>query len=383
MDFQLTAEQRDIQRAAREFAIGEFDPDAALEYDKGQQFPSSIWKKACELGFLGVQFPEGNGGQGCGLVEHALIIEAFCRQDSGIGTALALSGFGSEMVLRHGSDRQRTLIFPLVAQGQGIITTAVLEEVPTLSPLETAARVRNHGYVINGAKCFVTLGSMASYMIVACQSDSDTPYAQSNFLLESATEGIAVSSMGDKVGMRMIPVDHVTFTNVSVSKEALVGRKESGYKQLQGFFNELRVETGAMGMGIAQGAFDRALEYSKKRGQFGKAIVSFGAIRNKLADTCIDIEMARLATYKAAWSFDRGRPDARATLMARIIATRAAYRAAYEAVQVFGGYGYMTEGHVERFYRDAKALELFIEPAHIQRTILADQILGEAHETSP
>ena len=379
MDFDLTAEQRDIQTAAREFAIGEFDPDAALEYDKGQQFPSSIWKKACELGFLGVQFPEGNGGQGCGLVEHVLIIEALCRQDSGIGTALALAGFGSEMVLRYGSEHQRTLILPLVAQGQGIVTTAVLEEAPTLSPLETAARARNHGYVINGAKCFVTLGSMASYMIVACQTGSDIPHAQSNFLLESGTKGIAVSSMGNKVGMRMIPVDRVTFTNVSVSEETIVGQKENGYEQLRGFFNEVRVETGAMGIGIAQGAWDRALEYSKKRGQFGKAIVGFGAIRNKLTDTYMDIEMARLITYKAAWSFDRGRPDSRATRMARMVATRAAYRATYEAIQVFGGYGYMTEGHIERFYRDAKALELFIEPAHIQRALLADQILGEAH----
>jgi acyl-CoA dehydrogenase len=379
MDFQLTAEQRDIQTAAREFAIGEFDPDAALGYDKRQQFPSSIWKKTCELGFLGVHFPEENGGQGCGLMEHVLIIEALCRQDSGIGTALALAGFGSEMMLRHGSEHQRTLILPLVAQGQAIVTAAVLEEAPTSSPLETAARARNHGYVINGTKCFVTLGGMASYMIVACQTGSDTPHAQSNFLLERTTDGIAISSMGDKVGMRMIPVDRVTFTNVRVSEDSVVGHTKGGDEQLRGFFNEVRVETGAMGIGIAQGAWDRALDYSKKRGQFGRPIVGFGAIRNKLTDTYMDIEMARLIAYKAAWSFDRGRPDSRATLVARMVATRAAYRAAYEAVQVFGGYGYMTEGHIERFYRDAKALELFLEPAHIQRTLLADQLLGKAH----
>jgi alkylation response protein AidB-like acyl-CoA dehydrogenase len=185
--------------------------------------------------------------------------------------------------------------------------------------------------------------------------------------------------MGDKVGMRMIPVDRVTFTNVRVSEDSVVGHKQGGDEQLRGFFNEVRVETGAMGIGIAQGAWDRALEYSKKRGQFGRPIVGFGAIRNKLTDTYVDIEMARLIAYKAAWSFDRGRPDSRATLVARMVATRAAYRAAYEAVQVFGGYGYMTEGHIERFYRDAKALELFIEPAHIQRALLADQLLGTAN----
>jgi alkylation response protein AidB-like acyl-CoA dehydrogenase len=176
----------------------------------------------------------------------------------------------------------------------------------------------------------------------------------------------------------MIPVDRVTFDGVIVSEETIVGRDQGGDEQLRDFFTEVRIETGAMGMGIAQGAWDRAVAYSKKRGQFGKAIVSFGAIRNKLADTYVDIEMARLITYKAAWSFDRGRPDTRETLMARMSATRAAYRAAYEAVQIFGGYGYMTEAHIERFYRDAKALELLIEQAPIQRALLADQLLEEA-----
>jgi alkylation response protein AidB-like acyl-CoA dehydrogenase len=378
MDFRLTAEQRDIQTAAREFAAGEFDPDASLEYDKKQQFPVSIWKKAGELGFLGVQFPEESGGQRCGLVEHSLIIEAFCRQDSGIGTALALAGFGSEMMLRHGSEHQKSLILPLVAQGQGIVTAAVLEEAPSVWPTGTSARATNQGYLINGTKCFVTLGAMASYMIVACQSSSDTHHVQSNFMLERATEGIMISSMGNKVGMRMIPVDRVTFTDVHVPEEAIIGKKGSGSEQLRDFFSEVRVETGAMGLGIAQGAWDRALAYSKKRGQFGKAIAGFGAIRNKLTDAYVDIEMARLITYKAAWSFDKGRPARRETLMAKMVSTRAAYRATYEAVQVFGGYGYMTEAHIERFYRDAKALELFMEPAHIQRSLLADQLLGEA-----
>jgi len=378
MDFQLTTEQKDIQTAAKEFALGEFDPDRAMEYDANQQFPVSIWKKACELGFLGARFPEEAGGQGCGMVEHSLIIESFCRQDSGMGTALALAGFGSEMILRHGREDQKSVILPLVAQGQGIVTAALLEEGPAFSSSETAARAANHGYVINGVKCFVTLGAMARYMIVACRSGSDAPHAQTNFLLESSREGISISGMGDKVGMRMIPVDRVTFDGLIVSEETIVGRDQGGDEQLRDFFTEVRIETGAMGMGIAQGAWDRAVAYSKKRGQFGKAIVSFGAIRNKLADTYVDIEMARLITYKAAWSFDRGRPDTRETLMARMSATRAAYRAAYEAVQIFGGYGYMTEAHIERFYRDAKALELLIEQAPIQRALLADQLLEEA-----
>jgi alkylation response protein AidB-like acyl-CoA dehydrogenase len=162
-----------------------------------------------------------------------------------------------------------------------------------------------------------------------------------------------------------------------VPEDSIVGRNQDGDEQLRDLFTEVRIETGAMGIGIAQGAWDRAVAYSKKRGQFGRAIVSFGAIRNKLVDMYVDIEMARVITYKAAWSFDRGSPDTRETLTAGMVATKAAYRAAYEAVQIFGGYGYMTEAHIERFYRDAKALELLIEQAPIQRALLADQLLGK------
>jgi len=380
MDFHLTTEQIDIQNAASEFAKGEFDPDAALDYDMRQQFPSTIWKKACELGFVGVCFPEKYGGQELGLLENALIVEAFCRQDSGIGMALALSDFGSEMIVRNGNEDQKKRILPFVAQGEGIVTSAFLEEGYFLAPLSTTAKISSHGFIINGIKSFVTLGSIADYIIVVCQTGLDTPHAQTVILLEREIGGIEVSSMGEKVGMRMVPVDQVAFMDVRVPAENIVGQEDTGYFQLQDFFNEMRIKTGAMGIGIAQGGLDKALEYSKKREQFGKPIASFGAIKNKLADMYIDVEMARLITYKAAWSFDTGMPDNRAILITKMIASKAAYRNTYEAVQIYGGYGYMTEGHIEHFYRDAKVLDLFLEPGQIQRNMLADHILGRVSE---
>jgi alkylation response protein AidB-like acyl-CoA dehydrogenase len=231
--------------------------------------------------------------------------------------------------------------------------------------------------MINGMKSFVTLGSIADYIIVVCQTRLDTAHAQTVILLEREIDGIEVSSMGEKVGMRMIPVDQVAFTNVCVPAENIIGQEDTGYFQLQNFFNEMRIKVGAMGIGIAQGGMDKALEYSKKRQQFGKPIASFGAVRNKLADMYIDVEMARLITYKAAWSFDTGAPDDRAILISKMIASRAAYRNAYEAVQIYGGYGYMTESHIEHFYRDAKVLDLFLEPGQIQRNMLADHITGK------
>ncbi|MFO8163876.1 MAG: acyl-CoA dehydrogenase family protein [Thermodesulfobacteriota bacterium] len=380
MDFHLTTEQKDIQKAARDFAKGEFDPDAALDYDKRQQFPTTIWKKACELGFIGVCFPEEHGGQELGLLENALIVEAFCRQDSGIGMSLALSDFGSEMIGRNGNEDQKKRILSSVTHGEAIVTTAFLEKGYLPAPLATTATINTQGFMINGMKSFVTLASIASYIIVICQTRLDTPHAQDVILLERDIDGIEVSSMGEKVGMRMIPMDTVAFTNVHAPAKNRVGQKDTGYFQLQNFFNEVRIKTGAMSIGIAQGGLDRALEYSKKREQFGKPIASFDVIRNKLADMYIDVEIARLITYKAAWSFDQLKPDARSILMSRMIASKTAYRVTYDAVQIYGGYGYMKEGQIEHFYRDAKMLDLFLEPGQIQRTMLADEILGRVSE---
>ncbi|NIQ37140.1 MAG: acyl-CoA dehydrogenase [Proteobacteria bacterium] len=379
MDFSLTAEQIDIQKAAREFARGEFDPDRALEYDENQEFPSAVWRKACELGFIGVQFPEESGGQGLGLLENTLIVETFCRQDSGIGMALALSDFGSEMILRHGDDSQKRQVLPVVARGKGTVTMAFLEEGYALAPFATTAALRKGGYVIDGVKTFVPLGRRAHFIVVICQVGSDDPFAQSAILVERQTDGLTFSSMGEKMGMRMVPVDRVSFKSVKVPRDNQIGPEGTGYSQLRGFFDEMRVETGAMGVGIAQGGLDRALEYSKGRVQFGKPIVAFGVIRNKLADMTTEVEMARLITYKAAWSFDTGRPDQRLTAMSKMVASKAAYRTNYEAVQIHGGTGYMTESHIERFYRDAKVLDLFVEPEQLQKNLLADLLTGKTN----
>jgi alkylation response protein AidB-like acyl-CoA dehydrogenase len=377
MDFSLTKEQIDIQKAAEAFAKGEFDPDAALEYDEKQEFPSTIWKKACELGFVGIHFPEKYGGPGFGLLENALIIEAFCRQDSGIGMALALSDFGSEMILRHGDENQKRKVLPVVAQGEGLVTMAALEEGYSLAPFSTTVKWNKDGYVIEGKKTFVTLGSLAAYMIVVCQSVSEDPYAQSVILLEAGVDNVEVDSMGKRMGMRMVPMDRVSFKHVKALKEDRIGPEDEGYVQFREFLGEWRIEGGAMGVGIAQGGLDRALDYGKKREQFGKTIVTFDAIRNKLADMYMDVELARLVTYKAAWSFDQGKTDYRSSLMTKSVASSTAYKVTYDALQIHGGLGYMTESHIEQFFRDAKVLDLFFEPGKMQRSKLADEITGK------
>ena len=377
MDFSLTTEQIDVQKAAEEFAKGEFDPDVALEYDEKQEFPMPIWKKACELGFVGIQFPEEYGGPGFGLLENALITETFCKWDSGMGMALALSDFGSEMILRHGDENQKREVLSLVAQGKGLVTLAALEEGYSLSPLSTTVVVNKNGYIIEGEKRFVPLGQLATYMVVVCQSKSEDPYAQSVILLEAKADNVEAVSMGKKMGMRMIPMDRVSFNHVRALRENKIGQEDKGYWQLKEILGEMRIEAGAMGVGIAQGGLDRALDYGKKREQFGKTIVNFDAIRNKLADMYMDVELARLVTYKAAWAFDQGRPDYRCSLMAKSVASRTAYKVTYDALQIHGGLGYMTESQIEHFFRDAKVLDLFLEPGKIQRSQLAEEIIGK------
>jgi len=377
MDFNLTKEQADIQKAAREFAAGEFDPDSILEWDRKQEFPVSVWKKACDLGFQGVHFPEAFGGQGLESLDHALIIEAFCRQDSGLGTAMALSDFGAELIVAHGTEEQKREVLPFLAQGKGWMTVAFLEEGYDLSTFQTLSHKNGKGYRIHGKKFYVTLADMAEYIVVVCQAESGESAGQSAFLLTRGSKGLEQESVGDKLGMRMIPMQNVSFHGVAVTARNLIGEEGKGASYLREFLNTARVEAGAAAVGIAQGAFDRSLDYAKKREQFGKAIVTFDPIKNKLADMLVKVEAARGIVYRAALLLDQKKAEDRWPILAKMVAARAALEVANDAVQIHGGYGYMTEGHVEHFYRDAKALDLFMESGSIEKSLLGDQIAGK------
>jgi alkylation response protein AidB-like acyl-CoA dehydrogenase len=382
MDFSLNREQADIQKAAREFAKGEFDPELVLEHDKNHQFPRSVWKKASELGFMGVHYPAEFAGQDLGLLECALIIEAFCQQDSGVGMALALSDFGADLIVAHGDHDQKKEVLPALAQGRALLTFALFEDGYALAPLKVFAKEELHEYAVKGTKSFVPLGDLAHHILLACQTRSDDPLAQSLFLVERETPGLECSSVGEKLGMRMVPTSRLVFDNLIVPKRNLVGCKDQGHAYVMGFLNSMRIKCGAMAVGVAQGALDRAVDYSRKREQFGRAIISFDLIKNKLADMIMEVEMARLVVYKAALSLDQGKPDYRFILMSKLVGARGAHNVTNHAVQILGGYGYMTEGHVEHFYRDAKALELFMEPGQAEKDMLVEHVVG-ASNTKP
>jgi alkylation response protein AidB-like acyl-CoA dehydrogenase len=381
MDFELNKTQKDIQKAVRDFAKGEFDKALALELDKKQMFPLEIWQKAGELGLIGVHFPEEYAGQGLGCFEAILVSEELCRRDATIGSAIALSSFAAEIVLRWGSAEMKNKYLRPVAEGR-IISTGAFREANhhrEFSPMNTAAEKNTGEWIINGAKTFVTNGGLAGFYSVICQTDPHAePLSQgmSIILVEAERKGVAVTNSGQKMGSRMIPTADVTFKNVRVPVANLIGEQGKGFSYAHHFFDERRIQLAAQALGTAQGAWDRAVDYVKKREQFGKKVAQFQITRQKLADMATKIELARLITYKAAWNFDRGRMDSNLIAMAKMYAARTAVEVADEAIQLLGGYGYMSEYEVERFYRDAKITELDDEPREVLGDIIASAVIG-------
>ena len=382
MDFELTKSQKEIQKAAREFARGEFDKELALELDRKHEFPTQIWKKACDLGFVGVHFPEEYSGQDLGVLENIIIADEFCARDSGIGSAIALSSFASECVLRFGSDELKQKFLPAVAEGQMLSGGAFTEpgHGSDITSLDTTAERDGEEWVINGTKTFITNGGLAGFYSVMCQTDAECQPSYrgiSLILVEAERKGLTATDVGDKMGIHMMATAELNFKDVRVPVSNLIGEEGKGFYQVLEFFDESRILVAAQALGTAQGAYDRALAYVKEREQFGRKIAQFQVTQHKLADMATKIELARLMTYKAAWNFDKGRIDPKLTSMAKMYAARTAVEVADEAIQLLGGYGYMTEYEVERFYRDAKICEIYEGTKEIQKNTIASAILGK------
>jgi len=382
MDFELGKEQKDLVKAARDFAKGEFDMELARELDTNHQYPEKIWKKAAELGFIGLHFPEEYGGQGYGVTENILVAEEFCKWDSGIGACLILAGFASECVLRFGSEAQKKAWLPKVAGGKCLSAGCFTEpgHGSDITRMETTAVKDGDSWVLNGCKTFITNGGKAGFFTVLCQTDpcADPSYRGiSMILVPRETEGVTTASVGHKMGIRMMDTAEVSFCNVRAPLDSLVGKEGKGFYQVLEFFDESRILIAAQALGTAQGALDRALKYVKEREQFGKKLAQFQITQHKLADMATKVELARLMTYKAAWNYDQGRIDPKLTSMAKMYAARTAVEVADEAIQLLGGYGYMTEYDVERFYRDAKITEIYEGTKEIQKNTIASAVLGK------
>src|SRR4030043_1308581 len=329
MDFELTGEQKDIQQAARGFAAGEFDKEKILEWEQTHTFPKELWKKACKLGFVGIHFPEEYGGQGYGIAENILVVEELCRKDSGVGIALSLVDFSSEVVLRFGTHEQKKKYLIPVAKGEFISGGAYTEpnHGSDITTMSTTALRQGDSFLINGTKTFITNGSLADFFVVLCQTDLNAkpPYrGQCTIIVEKGTKGLDATEIMPKMVIRMTSTAELSFSEVRVPLTNLLGEENKGFYQVLEFFDESRIEIASQALGIAQGAFVRALDYAKQREQFGRKLVEFQITQHKLADMATKIETSRLLTYKAAWNYDPGRIDPKLTSMAKMFAGRTA-----------------------------------------------------------
>ncbi len=382
VNFELTDEQKDIQKAALEFGEGEFDPDYARQCDENHEFPKDIWKKACQLGFIGSYYPEEYGGGGLSVLDNAIIVEALCRKDSTIGTALIVSDFASDIILRVGTHEQKVKWLPKIAGGEMLSAGGFTEpdHGSDITLMNTSAVKDGDEWVINGVKTFITNGTNAGIVVTLCQTDSNaspTYRGQSTIVVETDRPGFEATDLGSKMGIRSTKTAELSYSDVRVPADNLVGMVGKGFYNVLEFFDESRVEIAAQALGIGWCAYDKTLEYVKQRRQFGKPLAALQSVQHKLADMATKLEAAQLLTYKAGWNFDQGRIDPKLTSMAKFYAARAAVEVCEEAVQIHGGYGYMSEYDVERHYRDARITEIYEGTKEIQKNTIASSILGK------
>jgi acyl-CoA dehydrogenase len=380
MDFDLTKDQEDIRKAAREFAEGEF-PEIAQECDQEEKYPRDLVKKAAELGFVGINFPEEYGGSGYGYLEKCLITEEFWRVDPGLGSVVISATFGADMVELYGTDEQKKRYLIPLTKGETVMGSAITEPDAgsDVSAITSLARKDGTDYLINGNKMFITNGTVASYFNVICLTNPDDPSRHrrhSVILVESNRTGFEANKLYHKLGIRASDTAELYFKDVRVPQENLIGEEGKGFYQFMEFFNVTRIHVGAQGVGIAQGAMERAIDYAKNRKQFGQTLSSFQSIRFKIAEMATRIQAARNLIYEAAFKADTGKLDHTLTAMAKWFAGETGVRVAEEAVQIHGGYGYMAEYDVERFYRDAKIIEIYEGTKEIEKIIISRALLG-------
>ena len=381
MDFELTEEHKLLRRTARKFAEEIIRP-VAQHYDETGEYPYEIVEKAKQLDLIAPSLPEKYGGAGMDFLAQVIVIEELFRGDPGIASAITSRPFGSDMLLEFGTEEQRQKYLVPVAKGDWACGAAITEPEAgsDVASLKTKAEKQGKYYVLNGSKIFITNGSIANFLIVFARTDLNPPERHGGitaFVVEKGTPGFEARPMKGKLGIRASDVAEITLENVRVPEENMVGQEGMAFYHLMTFFARGRTAVAAQAVGIAQGAFDAAIKYAQERKQFGRPIADFQAIQFKLADMATNLEAARLLTYRAASLISKGGNPAREASMAKLYASQVAREVTNEALQIHGGYGYFSDYHVERFFRDAKITELYEGTSEIQRLIIARSLLGK------
>jgi alkylation response protein AidB-like acyl-CoA dehydrogenase len=378
LNFDFTEEQSEIRRLAREFAESEIAPHV-LEWDESQTFPVEVLKKLAGLGFLGVLVPPQHQGAGLGYVEYVSIIEEISRVDGAIGLSVAAhNSLCTSHILTFGSETQKARYLPKLATGESLGAWGLTEPEAgsDASGTQTTAVRDGDGYVLNGAKTFTTHGTYGDVFVLMAVTDrAKDNRGISAFIVEKGTRGLRAGKKENKLGCRASDTSEVILDDCRIPAGNLLGLEGEGFINCLEILDGGRISIAALAVGMAQGAFDAALKYAKQRKQFGQPIAEFQAIQWKLADMATEIEAARLLTYRAAVLKDQKKRSTKESSMAKLYASEMSVRVANEAIQIFGGYGYVKEYPVEKFYRDAKICTIGEGTSEIQRLVIARQLL--------
>jgi alkylation response protein AidB-like acyl-CoA dehydrogenase len=380
MDFELPEELRILKQEAYKFAVREFGP-IAKECDREEKYPKEVWKNACEVGLIGAWIPEECGGSGAGFLAHALITEQFARVDLGI-SLIAAAVFGSENIYLHGTEEQKQAYLPRLVSGEIIFAGAYTEPNAgtDVAGIRTRAVRDGDDYVLNGSKMFITNGTICDFMVVLCITNPDAPrHNRLSLLIVDATlPGITRNKIHGKMGIRASDTAEITFEDVRVPAGNLIGEEGKGFYYLMDFFNTTRTMVAAQGVGLAQGALDKAARYVQERTAFGQPLAKLQGVQMQLGEMATRVELARQLTYKAAWQLDQGKIDPKLSAMAKYYAGETAVWVADKALQLHGGYGYIDEYDVQRFYRDAKILDIYEGTKEAEKLTIAKYVLAES-----
>jgi alkylation response protein AidB-like acyl-CoA dehydrogenase len=381
LDYFLTEEQQMIKDLARRIADEKVAP-RALELDEKGEFPWDLMRILADADLFGVYLPEEYGGMGGGVLEQCLVVEELSRACSGVAVSYAASGLGCMPILVLGSEEQKKKYLPQIASGKKLAAYGLTEANAgsDVAGMETTAVLDGNEYVINGTKQWITNGGEAEiYSVMAVTNRKKGPRGISCFIVEKGTPGFSFGKKENKMGIRASATRELIFDNCRVPKENLLGGKEGvGFVAAMRTFDRTRPGIGAQAIGVAQGALEAAVKYAHERVQFGQPISSFQAIQHMLADMAIQVEAARALVYATARMIDGGAKNiSKESSMAKVFASDVAMKVTVDALQVFGGYGYMKEYPVEKMVRDAKITQIYEGTNQIQRNIIALELIKE------
>jgi short/branched chain acyl-CoA dehydrogenase len=372
VNFDLSEEQELLRRTVREFAEERIAP-VAEELDREHRFPYEIVAELAELGLMGIPIPEEYGGGGGDTLSYAIAVEELTRVDSSVAiTVAAHTSLGTMPILLYGNEEQKREWLPDLASGKKLAAFGLTEPDAgsDAGATRTTAEVRDGKWIVNGSKIFITnAGTDISACVTITAKTGDEEI--SNLIVPNGTEGYEISAPMRKMGWNAADTRELSFRDCQLPEGNLLGERGAGYRQFLEILDGGRISIGAMGLGLAQGAYDLAASYARERQQFGQPIAKFQAIQFKLADMATEIEAGRGLVYKAAWLKDQGRPFAQAAAMAKLYTGELAHRVANQSLQIHGGYGYMEEYAISRLYRDQKVLEIGEGTNEVQRLVIA------------